>query len=295
MNTKRVDADNIEEYLDYVDEDVSENMDRLYYRGLAAHDPDDDDLLSLLIWEIKSPDSEKKTRAELKWIYAADPSYISSLLDDYHGESLTEGVKKTYFESSSIDKEKEDALRESGFTIKQVEHRDIGVTVEECAKLSISRISAPPYVQSIDILEDMEFQQGLMNILFKYDDPSLEDIAYLPRQWYEPSVSCYTKTDGKVTGLLLVHACPSGILVPVLLFAVGSDAKINLIEMMRYSISQAADIYPGDTLIRIHRRNRSVRKLSGKLFPDKKGEPAIAGIRPEEETDEEAPAGSLDE
>ena len=295
MNTKRVDADNIDEYSDYVDEDVSENMDRMYYRGLAAHDPDEDDLLSLLIWEIKSPDNEIKTRSELKWIYAADPSYISSVLDSYHDDALTDGVKMTYFESSSIDKEKENILRECGFTIRSVENRDIFVTVDECRKLSIARISAPPYVQSIDILEDSEFQKGLLNILFKDEDPSLEDIAYLPRMWYEPWVSCCTKTDGKVTGLLLVHACPSGILVPVLLFAVGADARINLIEMMRYSISQAAEIYPGDTLIRIHRRTRSLKKLSAKLFPGKKGEPAIAGTRPEEDTDEEAPAGSLDE
>lgn len=126
-----------------------------------------------------------------------------------------------------------------------------------------------------------------MNILFRYDDISQEDIAYLPKDWYEQSVSCYTKTDGKVTGLLLVHACPSGILLPVLFYAVGADFKQNLIGMLRYSIRKAAEVYPGETVIRIHRRNNNVKVLSSKFFPDKKGAPAIAGERMENAKAEE--------
>ncbi|MBP5606983.1 MAG: hypothetical protein J6X66_01765 [Lachnospiraceae bacterium] len=47
--------------------------------------------------------------------------------------------------------------------------------------------------------------------------------------------------------------------------------------MLRFSIHKAAEIYPGSTVIRIHRRNGDVKKLSDKLFPDKKGDPAVAG------------------
>ncbi len=160
-----------------------------------------------------------------------------------------------------------------------MESRDIDVTVDECKALFIAKKAAPSYVQSILNLTNEEFYQGLMNILFKYDNPALEDLAYLPKKWYEQSVSCYIKTDGKVTGFLLLHACPSGILIPVLLFAVGADSRMSLVEMMRFSIQKAAEIYPGNTVIRIHRRNGSVAALSNKLFPDKKGEPAIAGER----------------
>ena len=284
MDIRAIFEDNIDDYADYVDDDVSENMVRLRYRGIAGHDSSGDDLLSLLIWELKAVDDRAHTSSELKWIYAADPSYIAPLLEGYQKEVQRDDVKKTYFESTSLEKEDEAALGACGFSTFRVESRDITVTVDECKALSVAKKAAPRYVQSIIFLDYQEFYQGIMNILFKYDHPSQEDLAYLPKEWYEQSVSCYTKTDGKVTGFLLVHACPSGILTPILFFAVGTDYKKSLLEMMRFSINRAAEIYPGDTLIRIHRRNPEVRALSGKLFPGKKGEQAVAGERKEKES-----------
>lgn len=281
MNLKTIDGNNINEYSEYVDGDVSENMARMYYRGLAGHNPDDDSLLSLLIWELKSISDDKDTESELHCIYAIDPSYIPSLMEGYHTEALKEDVRKTVFETTDPDEGKKSALEECGFTTRSAESRNISITVDECRALSIARKNAPPFVQSIVFLTDQEFYQGLMNILFKYDNPAPEDLAYLPKDWYEQMISCYTKTDGKVTGFLLIHPCPSGILVPILLFAVGADSRINLVEMMRFSIRRASELYPGNTTIRILRRNEPVRALSAKLFPDKKGEKAIVGKRTE--------------
>lgn len=56
---------------------------------------------------------------------------------------------------------------------------------------------------------------------------------------------------------------------------------MSLVEMMRFSIRKAAEIFPGDAVIRINRRDGAVTALSNKFFPDKKGEPAIAGERTE--------------
>ena len=283
MAIKTILEENICRYSDHVDEDVAENMGRMFYRGIADHDPDDDRLLSLLIWELKTAPDSENTESELKWIYAVNPSFLTPLLEGYHKEALNENIRRSFFESTSLEKEKEAAFDENGFSLKEVESRDIRVTVDECMKLSIARKQAPSYIQCIALLDDQEFYQGLMNILFRYDNPSLEDLAFLPKHWYEQSVSCFVKTDGKVNGFLLVHACPSGTLVPILFFAVGADARMNLVEMMRFSIRKAAEIYPGDTVIRIHRRNPEVSALSGKLFPGKKGESAIAGERSEQE------------
>ncbi len=285
MDFRTIFGDNIDEYSDVVDVDVAENIGRMFFHGLAGHDPDDHSLLSLLIWELKSVENIKHTSSELRFIYTADPSFISPLLEKYHEEAMNDKVRRTFFEITSREPDMGEALSECGFSIRQVESRDIDVTVDECKELSIAKKDAPPYIQSIDILDNQEFYQGLMNILFRYENPALEDLAYLPRQWYEQTVSCYCETDGKVTGLLLVHAAPSGILVPVLFFSVGADYKMCLIEMLRFSIARAAESYPGDTLIRIHRRSRDVSVLSEKLFPGKKGEPAVAGERSEKRTD----------
>jgi hypothetical protein len=281
MNIRTIFEDNINEYSDLVDRDVAENMGRMYYRGIAAHSPEDNRLLSLLIWELKSVESSHDTESDIKWIYAVEPSYLEELLADYHMEAIYEDVKRTTFESAAPEDDNTLALGKCGFSLSRTESRDIDVTVKECLELSIAKKKAPHYVQSIVFLDNNEFYQGLMNILFRYDDPALEDLAYLPKDWYEQSVSCYTKTDGKVTGLLLLHVRPSGILVPVLFFAVGADSRMNLIEMLRFSIRKAADIYPENTVIRVHRRNREVTALSGKLFPGKKGEAAISGTRTE--------------
>ena len=279
MEFKEILEDNISEYSDYIDSDVAENIDRLHYRGIAGHDPDTDSLLSLLIWRLQSVDDSHAADSELQWIYTADPSYISQLLAGYHEEIESKNIRKTFFEHSTLGEETEEALSDCGFTLTQVESRDINVTVDECNDLSIAKKESPPYIQSIDLLDHHDFNQGLMNVLFRYDDISQDDLAYLPKDWYEQSVSCYTKTDGKVTGLLLIHACPSGILLPVLFFAVGADYKQNLIDMLRFSIHKAAEIYPGNTVIRIHRRNNEVSALSSKFCPAKKGAPAIAGER----------------
>ena len=279
MNIKAIFEDNIREYEDLVDRDVAEHLGRMYYRGIAGCDPDSDSPLSLLIWELKSVESENDTESELRWIYAADPSYISELLEDYRKRVLEEDAVKTTFESIPLDKEKEVALRDCGFSFKSVESRYIDVTLRECTELSIAKKSAPPYIQSISSLDNREFNQGLMNIAFGYTSPALEDLSYLPKRWFDQTLSCCVITDGRVNGFLLIHTCPSGIIIPVLFSAVGADSRINLLEMLRFSIARAAESRPPDTVIRILRRNPPVKALTEKLFPGKKGEPAVAGER----------------
>ena len=281
MNLRPIFKDNAYEYYDFMDPDVAENLGRRFFRGLAAHDPEDDHILSLLIWELKAVEDLRDTESEIKWIYSDDASSIPSVLDEYHKEAESEEVEKTVFEFPSLDEDIISTLSDCDFTIAKTESKDLCVTVDECRSLSLARKSAPLYIQSIEDLDSQEFFQGMMNILFRFDDPSPDDIAYLPKEWYDQTVSCCTRTDGKVTGLFLVHATPSGILVPVMFYAVGPDSRRNLLDMMRFSIHRAAENYSGDTIIRIHRRNNPVLDLSQRLFPDKKGDPAIAGNRKE--------------
>ncbi len=72
-------------------------------------------------------EDNKDTQSELKWIYAVDPSYIPPLLDEYRTEALNENVKRTFFESPELEKDKESALDECGFSLRQAEGSDINV------------------------------------------------------------------------------------------------------------------------------------------------------------------------
>lgn len=103
MDIKGIFEDNIHQYSDYVSRDATEDMSRMYYRGIAGHDPDDDSLLSLLIWELKSVESSTDTQSELKWIYAADSTYLASLLDEYSEEAQSEDVGRTFFEGMDLE------------------------------------------------------------------------------------------------------------------------------------------------------------------------------------------------
>ena len=102
-------------------------------------------------------DHERKI---LIWIYAIDPSYISPLMENYREEAQIEDVKKTFFESTTLEKDNESALGESGFSLKSVEGMDIDVTVDECKALSIARKDAPPHIQSISLLSDQQNESG---------------------------------------------------------------------------------------------------------------------------------------
>ena len=90
MDIRTISEDNIGEYEGLVDEDVAENMGRMYYRGIAGHDPVSDDPLSVLIWELTSVETDLETGADLKWIYAADSDYIEAGLRRFHQPQTTE-------------------------------------------------------------------------------------------------------------------------------------------------------------------------------------------------------------
>ncbi len=144
MIVKTIFEDTINEYSELIDMDTAENMQRMYYRGIAELDSDGSRALSLLIWELQSVDSPGDTTSELKFIYAADPSCISSLLKDYQQEAMDEDVKKTVFEMKSLDNDRQAALKECGFTLTPAESRDIEVTLKDCLGLPIARRKAFP-------------------------------------------------------------------------------------------------------------------------------------------------------
>ena len=281
MNIKDLYEDNIEEYEDWIDEDVAENMSRLYYRGVACHDDTDDRLLAALIWELKSVEAEDDTEAEIGWFYCAESEYLEEAIREYKKRIETEDVSRSFFESTLVNKEMGEVLKGEGFDVSEVESKELRIPLKEFGKLPVVGKKVPSYIQSIDTLDKNEFNRGMIKIIFQKNVGALEDMCYLPKSWYDGHVSCCVKTDGKVNGFLLVHAFPSGTLMPVLYYATGPDSKFNLAYMMRYSILAALDRYPEDTTVIIKRRSKHIEALTGKMFPGAKGENARAGERSE--------------
>lgn len=281
MNIKSLFTYNIEDYAGLVDQDLAENMARMYFHGIAGHDPENDDPLAVLIWELKSVEDELNTESEIKLIYAADNELLKDLFAEYEKDADNEEVVRSFFEIAGLDEEKKDAVGGLGFSLSNAESRELRVTMKEIKSLSIAKKTAPSHIKNIASLSTKEYNQGMMNLLFRLRSGALEDITYLPIDWFEDKISCCAQTDGKVNGFLLIHACPSGILTPVLFCAVGGDYRRNLLEMMEYSINQAAKVYPDDTVVMIRRRTKEISALTEKLFPGKKGERVTVGERME--------------
>ncbi|MBP5606984.1 MAG: hypothetical protein J6X66_01770 [Lachnospiraceae bacterium] len=107
MEFKQIFEDNVSDYSDYIDSDIAENLKRTQYRGIAGHDLEDDSILSLLIWKLESVDDSLATDSEFQWLYTADPSYISELIAGYKDEARLSSVRKTYYESTELEKENE--------------------------------------------------------------------------------------------------------------------------------------------------------------------------------------------
>lgn len=271
--------DNIYDYMEWLDRDMAENMSRMYFRGIACHDDLDEILKAALIWELKSVETQEATESEIAWIYDDDQEYMDAAFDEYSERVSDDDVSRSFFESKDINKKTEGTLADRGFELTSKESRDLLIPLGEFRSLSILKKNPPKFIHSLELVETTEFNEGMIRILFNKNVSGLEDLCYLPKEWYDQRVSCCVRTDGRINGLLLVHRYPSGTMRPVLFYSSGSDYRHNLLDMMRFSISSALDTYPDDTVVLIRRRNEYITALMTKLFPGKKGEPATMGQR----------------
>ena len=281
MSIIEIDEDNIEEYADIVDQDIAENMERTYFRGLVCHDPGDDSVKAAMIWELQSVEKDTDTESRIDWIYADGTDNLEPLLEAYREKNAEEEVKRSFFEIPSLDEQIGSALGGCGFDVESVESRVVRLTVDELAANPLAKKKAPDFVQSISGLDIKSYHQGVMKLLFQPDACPLEDMCYIPKTWFDQDVSCYVTTDGKVNGFLLIHEFPSGILMPLFFRASGPDASHHIAYMMIYSMQKAAEKYPGDRVVLVKRRAANIEAIVNKLFPGKKGQPATAGQRKE--------------
>ncbi len=279
MVTRELHEFNINNYIDVVGPDRAEDISRYYYRGVACLDDLDDSLKAALIWELKSVEKNEDTSSEIMWMYYSDPEYLEYALDEYSKRILEEDATRSFFELAGIGDSEEKLLSDSGFELLPVESRDLRIPLREFRDVHYLRKKAPNYICSLGTIDNDMFDQGMIKIMFNHNPGSLEDMYYLPKDWFDEKVSCCVMTDGMINGFLLVHIYPSGLMMPVFFSSSGPDSRFNLLEMMRFSVHSALETYPEDTTVLIRRRNESVRKLTEKLFPGKTGEPVISGER----------------
>ncbi len=279
MEIRKITEDNAEDYSDILSADAVQSIEREFYRGLALHE--DDETMAAAIWELRNPEEEIPTEAEMVSFYVKDGESGRKFFEAYKDEISEDDITRTFFEFEEYDDNMVKVTDAAGFEPSEKEGRDIAVTLDELASLSFMKKQVPSYITNISELMVRQYRKGITNALFHGRKGILEDLAFLPMTWFDQDVSSCVQTDGKANGFFLIHKNAKDELVVDLLFAMEPDAKINLISMIRYSINAAVEKYPGDTKVIFKRHNEMTAAFTAKLFPDKKGQKVLAGERGE--------------
>ena len=276
MKITDLNTDNVSDYEDILDEDISESIGREFYCGIVAS-TEDDPSVGAMIWEYRNVEDDDGATAELCYINADSKEDTDALLTDFAEQAMLENVSDTFFEISMLPGEVSDTFKEHGFDLKKDESRDIVVKISELSKLATMVKKIPGNIECLGNIREIQFMQGVTNCIFNGKKGLLEDLEYIEKDWFDEDISSCVITDNKISGLFLVHRFPSGKLMPVLLAAIGPDARKDILYMIVNSAQKGLLTYPPDTGVIIRRHNQSVRALAKKLFPNKTGETVIFG------------------
>ena len=282
METIRITEDNLDEYEELLPGDIAENIGREYFRGIALHKDPDEAAEAALVWEYKNFEEDKDTEAEINWIYAKNQKVGKELFAEYAGEAGENQVTRSFLEMPEDEASLRKILDACGFEIREQESRDVVVCVGELMELPIAKKRSPSHITAINELMVRQFRKGITNCVFHGRKGILEDLEFLPMSWYDEDVSCCVQNDGKVSGFLLVNRMADSRLMVDFLFALEPDARVNLLQMMRFSIRAAAEKYPEDTEVVLRRHNKMTEALIRELFPGKSGKNVLYGERSED-------------
>ncbi len=270
----------MESFLPLLGEDLAEDLKRVYYGGIGVVD---DASLPLGVWVYELLNADNDTDIEGRICFSKNEKQeMFNLLREYYTENTLEEEEIT--RSSYLLKEEASAkmFAESGFSMEKKQGEALCVTLGEITALGLAaKKKLPGYVSSIGNLTLQQFRDAVKAILFKGHKGVMDDIAYLPKSWFDAEISSCIRSGEKIPGLFLVRRTPSGTLIPALLFAYGPEFKKNLLLLLHYAIQKAVELYPPETNVLVIRKDDGTRALAGKLLPNKSGEELFFGTREE--------------
>ena len=276
-----LDEDNIEMYMEYIGEDVAENIGRTFFRGMIIADGETP--LAGIVWENRNMTQDAYNEAHIIWLRIEDDEAGDMLFSEYN-ESISEDeiVKSEYsLPAMSTSREKE-ALRKAGFTALFTEGDLIKARLSEIAALKpFQKVHPSENIHALKTMTQRGFTAAVRSFVLKGKYGICEDLHYLPRSYFENDISCYSEANGEVNGIFLFHKKPSGGLEVVVMAAIGNDYGKILPEMIRFSVSNTMELYSDETEVLIDRHNYATLALSEKLFPRGFGIPVYVGSRQE--------------
>ena len=267
-------------FLPVLGEDLSDDLKRLYYRGIGVKD-DEGKPLAAMVCELMNVDGDEETESRICFLQPGS----KEAFDVLHGYYLENMVPEEEISGSAYELAEEEAakaLSGVGFSGERKESENVVVTLGQLQKSKLVKTQKPPaHIRDIGSLSVPQYRDALKKILFRGHNGILEDIAYLPMNWFDTDISSCVVSGDLIPGLFLIRKTPSGMLIPALYFAYGADFKRNLLYMLTYSAQKAMQCYPPETPVLIMRKNAPIRSLSDKLIPGQKGAEVFCGMRKE--------------
>lgn len=277
---------NKEYWMNSLHSDISEHIGRMFYKGIMVLDSEETKVKGYLVWENKNIQKrEEPNQAELIDFYAEDEETAKSLLEAYSQEAKCEEIETTYFEARpEWDEVVMTSLRESGFELTEEEAREVSITIGELNRLSVmAKNLITPKIVHLGELSMLQFRNGILNCVNSSIMGDLEDLVYLPVNWYEDKVSSCVLADGVVNGFLLVHKTTSGKLEVKLLYGSKQTSQLELLQMIQHSIIKGQECYDEDTQVVVKCCDDKAKELVKKLFQREQNKKAVWGSRMEHE------------
>lgn len=281
MEVIRLNDENITRFSDFIPEDIAENINRTYYRGLVVLEGDAP--LAGMIWELRNNRNEDYRESHIVWLVVTDESAGSMLFEEYKSMITGEDIiRSTFALPARASKEEKAFLKSNGFSAELMEGDIITAKLSEVEELDfLSRISCSEEVKPLVEVSQRGFNMALRRMVSRGFYGRCEDIEFLPRLFFENDVSCFFEEDGIITGLLLCHLTPSGKLFVEMMACIGKDYLKLLTQMIAKAVEGARGKYPPETEIMIDRHNNATLALGEKLFPRGFGIPVYIGNRDE--------------
>lgn len=279
MIKKQITPENLDDYRDVMPPDVAENIGRRYIMGLALHNEDGTLAAALVAATTGAGWDGDEKKVLIEWGYVSEDENALGIFDFLREEAVKDGIVSVSTIVKADDERTIAILKQRGYSMKEREDISIELTVKEISEVKLGRIEEDDGVIPIRDLTIRQFRRGLTNMIFHGARGLLEDAEYLTKSWFEQDLSFFTQNGSKYSAAMLVRKTSSGILIPVLFFAMEPDPSASLLKLMRHFAMAASDLYPPETKVRIARFSSSTRALTTKLWPDKKGTPVYIFYR----------------
>ena len=276
MGIIRIDENNLWKYGDYIEPDAAEELKRYYHRGVVI--TDEDSLpLGYAVWEYRHMETEEPLEAHICYFFAEDNEAADALISSYTELIRDDGAVKSFFRLPINDMEKyKGCFERAGFRVSVAEGEYLRLTIRDFLSLPFLSECKREKVKALNQIKLRFFRQEMCSFASVANSDLLSELKYLPFNWYELDISCFSVSHGRPDGFMLVHELPSGSLHVEILRPVTHNLE-SLINLMGFCMNESVKKYSEDTEVIMRKNDQFSVMLANYLFPDKKQEKVLYG------------------